>query len=243
MNHLGCDTSLRIVFDALESLALPDEDAPVENAEELDATVNVAGLVGPSARDRAQLTVAAAHQDMLDDLESAHLCPSLASFKFSADLAAMDMGVFARHDASTTSSNLTGLADVTAAPAPGTPLNGFDSAGGYDDDDQQFFDDGPPGDADMDGGIDFFAGAAPAQDTMAFEARNPLGLFGPAKSGAQAGEGDGEFVAGADEGVFDMFDSAFAAKNWAGPSHWKMRRVATRTAASKGACDDASESS
>ena len=48
MNHLGCDTSLRIVFDALESLALPDEDAPVEDSEDLDATVNVAGLVGAS---------------------------------------------------------------------------------------------------------------------------------------------------------------------------------------------------
>ena len=225
MNHLGCDTSLRIVFDALESLALPDEDAPVEDSEDLDATVNVAGLVGASTS-RVQADRAAPHQDMLDDLETLHLCPSLAAFKFSADASAMDFARITGLDASTTSSNLTGLADVTGAPpAPGTPLNGFDNAGGFDDDDQQFFDDAQPGDADMDGGADFFAGGGAAPDDV-FEARDPLGLFGAPKPMGRAGEGDVEYTAGADEGMFDLFDSAFAAKNWAGPSHWKMRRVA-----------------
>ena len=43
MNHLRVDRNMRIIFDALESYV--DQEAPEEEEEDLDMTINIAGLL------------------------------------------------------------------------------------------------------------------------------------------------------------------------------------------------------
>lgn len=59
----------------------------------------------------------------------------------------------------------------------------------------------------------------------------PAEFFGSA-DGGEGGEAEGLVVDGGEgEGEGDGLEARLFGRNWAGPEHWKMRRVATKAVA------------
>jgi condensin complex subunit 2 len=155
-----------------------------------------------------------------EDLEHMSICPSLASFKFASD-----------------DSNVIDLAALLKAsinsefePEPAEPGATQDFFG--DDD----FGGGGGGDGMADGGMDFFNDEPADYDGDDAETpdgeggtkmedgwgRGPIAPFDPRKVPDER-ELVMAMASGGDQ-IFDYFDSALM-KNWAGPEHWKMRRM------------------
>ncbi|KAF7294486.1 Condensin complex subunit 2 [Mycena kentingensis (nom. inval.)] len=217
MNHLSLGTGkhacLRVIFDASDSAAgqVEGEDEDDKNEEPLEF-VDLTELRKEFLPDL----------DVLDDKE---ISQSLADFSFSGDnAAAAEVPLFEENtqyfdqpvdddedDAQPAQFNM----DVDQAPV------------------EDFFagDDGPNDDfGDMMGGDDFGVdhvsngsglsaeqgGHAGPGGMMPFDPRRPANELVMAMV-----DGDG------DNGMMDQFDRNFS-KNWAGPEHWKMRRVVLR---------------
>ncbi|KAI0044766.1 barren [Auriscalpium vulgare] len=222
MNHLslgtGPDGALNIIFDASD---LPGDDGgDDEDMLEPEDEVDLATL----------------RQDFLPDLDALDdkaISHSLADFSFSRDPFAVDEPALFRDD-------------TLHPPA-------------VDDDDDNDYGGGPAfGEMDVDGPPppeeDFFTGDQAAGDDFGGEGMSPdYGEDGENGSvGAQAGHaGPGGFIpfdprrapnerdlvlamtdADADGGMMDYFDPSFV-KNWAGPEHWKLRKVVRRPDASE----------
>jgi condensin complex subunit 2 len=148
------------------------------------------------------------------------LCPSLSSFRFSPD-ANLDLGILNPIDEELSVRNV--------------HLDHDDDMGGDD-----FNDDGNVVNAD--GQEDFFGdmnrqedfndyGGGGDEDHHDGEDDGELGQ-GQIEPFRPGGNGGGErdlvmSMAGNGEQMFDYFDSALM-KNWAGPEHWKMRRIAVK---------------
>lgn len=211
MNHLGVDGNIRVIFDSGDS----NEGQDCDDEEPVD-------LIDLSEIRREFFPTL----DALDDLAISH---SLEGFSFDKDLAAT-------YDA--TYMNETFRDEMHSV-----------------DDDDDGFGDGTfrlDGDAPMDLGADG-AGAPPVEDFFSGEQAVPDfdDFAPPMEDGSFEGEpsGDGEGATTAtsgfqsfnpghipndrdftmaltegDEGMMDYFDSGFL-KNWAGPEHWKVRRV------------------
>lgn len=147
------------------------------------------------------------------------LCPSLASFRFSAD-AHLDLEILNPVD--------------EELPTPRAPLNSHLT----DDDDlplpvmHEFDSDGLILQRDFGGGgpemydeVDFFADDLPG--AHGGPGVGPVEDFDPRHAGA-AGQHDLVMsMDAAGEEMFGYFDTALS-KNWAGPEHWKMRRVVNK---------------
>jgi condensin complex subunit 2 len=204
MNHLGLDSSMRVIFDAGDARL---EDAGVEEAEDEDD-----GMV-----DVAQLQ--AAFLPDLDLIEEMVICPSLASFKFSSDPNVLDLGLFRANLGGSVTSRAheaDPLGDSTVATPTGEAGGDFFTSGAGDEQDFEDFG-GGGGDGDDfddagDGGADFFADEPEALDAQRPPNEREIVM-------AFAKDGDGQ--------MFDYFDAALA-KNWAGPQHWKMHRTIRR---------------
>ncbi|KAI0350666.1 barren [Trametes cingulata] len=231
MNHLGLtvtpDGSLRVVFDASDSVAKgEEEEQPLEEP-----------------RDDVDLSYLREHflpdLDAIDEQEISH---SLEDFAFGKDSFSADDTFFR-----------------DGTQAPGFDDDDDDGAGGFNDDihlDNAMDVDGAPGSAAP--VEDFFVGDQAVQDDYAGD----FGAdYGPAGDNASVGGSDdaggearpdGPFVpfdprrapnerdlvmamtdADANGGVMmDYFDPGFL-KNWAGPEHWKLRKVVRRPDASE----------
>ncbi|KAI5479524.1 hypothetical protein MNV49_003466 [Pseudohyphozyma bogoriensis] len=214
MNHLGCDGEMKVVFDAGDaklSIAeedVIDDDEKKEEEKESHARLDIGRLI-------------AKYIPSLPALENKTLCPSLSSFRFSPD-ATLDLDILNPTD------------DILPAPRrqlafadPVDGESGIEGQGMALNDD--VYDDFGGGGDDNDGGDDFFADLG--QDT----AMNGSGAWASSSYGEQSGvDGTGEVDGvelshvGGDSTLFEDLDRALGKKNWAGPEHWKMRRVTAR---------------
>jgi hypothetical protein len=132
------------------------------------------------------------------------LCPSLASFRFSAE-GTIDLGITDPIDDEEPIRPSAGIEGGYDGGEEMDVFAGVDFGGGGDDDEGggavDFFDDGP-GD---EGGVE----SGQVED---FDPRRP--------------QGERDLVVSMDDKgdqSFDFFDAS-STKNWAGPDHWKMRR-------------------
>lgn len=163
----------------------------------------------------------------LASLSTYALCPSLSSFRFSPD-ANLDLGI---------------LNPVDDDDPPVQFKNAHLSAGGDGDgigefnagrfgeagDDDPFAggmneDYGGGGD---EGEVDFFAAEVAYDASMDGGAgQGPVEPFDPRR--ATGGRDLVMSMDGGGEQMFDYFDQKLGGKNWAGPEHWKMRRVVAK---------------
>ncbi|EKM50431.1 uncharacterized protein PHACADRAFT_200373 [Phanerochaete carnosa HHB-10118-sp] len=226
MNHLalgvGSDGSLRVVFDASDSVGKDDE-------EELEMEEP------PSEVDLSNL-----RQQFLpnwSDLEEKAICHSLHDFSFSKDSWALD-------DSTTLFRNDHALEQDDDG-------DGDEPAGFNDDFNEAPMDMGGPAPVE-----DFFVGDQAVNDDYMHEAP-PSPSVGGSEHGladeAREYGADGAFVpfdprrapnerdlvmamTDNEEGgmMYDYFDKG-ALKNWAGPEHWKLRKVVRRPDAAEAA--------
>ena len=225
MNHLACDESMRVVFDAGDAKVIDDDEDVDDEERQPEDEEAVAAKKAAEAKDR-ELDLSKLKDKFVPSLETLDdmcLCPSLSSFKFSSSASGRDLlaGLF-------DSSNALGAGDEASPAEISFTNDDDDGAGGFMPADGNEDLDGMGGGSD--GPVDFFGG-----DNMDGGAADHGGAgWGYAIPGFNApGEndddpdGEGEaFVDGLASGAatrFDAFDAAFA-KNWAGPEHWKLRR-------------------
>ena len=213
MNHLAVDNNLRVVFDASDTPGGANEDEP-------EAAVTI--LVPIDAL-RSKLDLA--------NIAAKYVMSSrLADFKFSSDPANNDYsidGAFRNREEEMDSADEAEFQDTIQVDMAGDYGDGGDSAGPLP----------APGGAE-----DFFSGDQAIEDY-------PLDFGG---GGYEQGGEDGKMgeegmeaaplasfdprhapnptelvMAMADGGGQDMLDyfDVSAIKNWAGPEHWKMRKV------------------
>nr|GAT42949.1 predicted protein [Mycena chlorophos] len=215
MNHLSLGTGksgcLRIIFDASDS-AVRAEDVEDEDMNEPEELV-----------DLTELRTLLPDLDALDDKEISH---SLADFSFSKPFVTEDTTFFQDN-----TQHFDTVDDDEDEASPAEFHMDVDGEGPPPVEDFFMADDGPQDDfgGDMMGGDDF--GAGPASNgsglsaehgpggragTVPFDPRRPPNELVMAMTD---GTGDG--------GMMDLFDKNFS-KNWAGPEHWKMRRVMVR---------------
>lgn len=250
MNHLSVDSQARVVFDAGDVAGVADEaDGAEVDGEGEGAAVADKESSTESQKEAVDLTRlraklfqsppaisaggASAMADVAALLDGKALCPSLASFRFapddntpfgaapgedersSADAAWADPGVGL------------GLGD---AGEEVSPLDGFGGDGADFFGDDGASDGGDAGETFDFSGAEGGPSASGEGDADADPTSGTLAPFDPrqhpaerdlvmAMQGAQAEAG--EDGAGA---MFDYFDQRML-KNWAGPEHWKMRRI------------------
>lgn len=237
MNHLslgvGPEGSLRVVFDASDSMGQGEEEEeqlPEEPQDEIDLSYLRSEYFAAENRIFSDQLVEQFLPD-LDDLENKAISHSLEGFAFAKNAFSFDTTAFFQDD----------------------PL-GLEADNGHDDDDDGFpgnddYQD-MPAPMDVDGAgppvEDFFVGDQAVGDEYAADdfggGRASPDADGHEQPEAHAGpfvpfdphrmpnerdlvmamtEGDGEGV------MMDYFDQAFL-KNWAGPQHWKLRKVVRR---------------
>ncbi|KII85841.1 hypothetical protein PLICRDRAFT_44259 [Plicaturopsis crispa FD-325 SS-3] len=214
MNHLslgvGTDGGLRVVFDASDSLAksAEDEEEPQEPEEDVDLSY--------------------LRKQFLPDLsvlEDKAISHSLAGFSFSKDSFSFDDTFFredTRHDDD----------DEGNEPFNDMPMD-VDGGDGAPEDffvgEQAVGDDYGGGPDDYGGGDSGSVGAEGEQmhegggggRPGAFVPFDPRNVPNQRDLVMAMTDGDGE------NGMLDYFDQTFL-KNWAGPEHWKLRRVVRR---------------
>ncbi|KAJ8489216.1 hypothetical protein ONZ51_g3095 [Trametes cubensis] len=232
MNHLGLtvtpDGSLRVVFDASDSVAKgEEEEQPLEEP-----------------RDEVDLShLRANFLPDLDAIDEQEISQSLEGFAFGKDSFSADDTFFRE-----------------GTHAPVVDDDDDDGIGGFNDDPHDM-----GNAMDVDGGNaapveDFFVGGEAIPDEYAGDYNADYGPHGDNASVGGSDDAGGEarpggpFVpfdprkapnerglvmamtdADADGGVMmDYFDSNFL-KNWAGPEHWKLRKVVRRPDASEAA--------
>ncbi|POY74947.1 hypothetical protein BMF94_1923 [Rhodotorula taiwanensis] len=242
MNHLGCDGSMKVVFDAGDAKLDCDEEDEDEDEEAVRAK---------QAQDETLQVDLSRLRDRclpagLDPLASMTLCPSLSFFRFSdahLDLGLLNLGGDDDEDDEVPF----GARKTTAArrdlPEGGDDDHAVDFGDAYMN--QDFGGGGEDFGGDADDGVDFFA------DQFSSEAvAYGLAGAGPVASGSGLGNSTGGgggtgfgavepfdprrmaderdlvmSMEGDGDGMFEYFDAKLG-KNWAGPEHWKMRRAA-----------------
>lgn len=231
MNHLGLDSQMRIVFDAGDAPGVPD-DAPAARDVEADESGGGNPISAPVEVDAIDMTKLASkllgtdsvsgaaerNTALADLLGPRTLCPTFAPFRFSSDDQTLFEDLVEEHSK-----------DCVPATAPTWTQTDYD--------DMPPLEDAP----DMDGDADLFEDAALAE--AALPALPPLDddldmvdgfdshLGDRTASVARRGGQDvyaalGDFRRDGEQGdaLFDLFDAQLA-KNWAGPEHWKARRL------------------
>ena len=215
LNHLAINTSGRIVFDssdvagdgnakeaAGEDPDQQSEPEPAEVAHEENMEIDIAPLANRFLPD-------------LERLEQQDICPSLKNFDLGDPHGSLDFSFLKSHEE--------GPHDRRDMADPSGIMLDDDNAVGFDDDD----------DASLAGfDLDGEAGFGDGGEVWAREAALEPMLR------VQRGDGDhGEEEAEADayaislshqpsnhENILSYFDNALQ-KNWAGPEHWKIRKI------------------
>ena len=179
MNHLGCDSTMRVVFDAGDAkVEESDADEEQESGKACEEKVFVVDILKLKGALRSPRIPCVARADVgvacplanpakflpdLDALADMAICPSLSAFKFSADPTLLDMSLFNRTHLEASTSSSSHNFDVAKGVQGGIdgPMNVLDDltysnaaiAGGT----QDFFDD--PGNYDDQGNDDGMGGA------------------------------------------------------------------------------------
>ncbi|RDX48261.1 barren [Lentinus brumalis] len=228
MNHLGLtvtpDGSLRVVFDASDSVAKDDEEEqPLEEPrDEVDLRYLRENFLS--------------NLDAIDEREISH---SLEGFAFGKDSFSIDASAFFRDSqhaqGDDDDDDNDGFGDVQDFGNP-MDIDGISpSAAGED-----FFigDQAVPDEFNGDFGADFGGDGDNASvngsDGAQGESR-PTGPFVPFDPRRVPNEREMVMAINEDgEGMMNYFDQSYL-KNWAGPEHWKLRKVTRRTDATEAA--------
>jgi len=213
MNHLAVDNNLRVVFDASDTPGGADEDEPEEAVT----------LLVP-------LDVLRSKLDLEGIAEKSVMSSRLADFRFSSDPANDDHsvdGAFRNRGEEMDSADEAEFQDpieVDMAADYGDGGSQLPAPGGAEDffSGDQAIEDYPldfGGDGYDQGGEDGEMG----EEGMEARAGAPLAPFDPRRAPNPTelvmamADGDGQ-------DMLDYFDASVI-KNWAGPEHWKMRKV------------------
>jgi len=216
MNHLAVDINIRVVFDASDTPGGADEDEPEE----------AVAILVPLDALRSKL-------DLASIAEKSVMSSRLADFKFSSDPANNDYSIdetFRNRGEEMDSADEAEFQDPIQVDMGGDNGDGGDGTGplpapgGTEDffSGDQAIEDYPldfGGDGYDQGGEDGEMG----EEGMEARAGAPLAPFDPRRAPNPT-----ELVmAMANTGGQDMLDyfDASVIKNWAGPEHWKMRKV------------------
>ena len=216
MNHLAVDNNLRIVFDASDTPGGADEDEP-EEAITILVPIN-------ALRSKLDLAYIA---------EKSVMSSRLADFKFSSDPANNDYsidGAFRNQEEEMDSADEAEFQDPIQMDVAGDYGDGGDSAeplpapGGTEDffSGDQAIEDYPldfGGSGHDQGGEDGEMG----EEEMEARGGAPLALFDP-RCAPKPTELVMAMADGGGQDMLDYFDASVT-KNWAGPEHWKMRKV------------------
>ncbi|KDQ19090.1 hypothetical protein BOTBODRAFT_28583 [Botryobasidium botryosum FD-172 SS1] len=204
MNHLGVDKQMRVVFDAGDTKLADEED----EGEVID-TVELGDIRANFLPD-------------LDSLEDKTISQTLADFCFSSDQFNLDMSYLnATHESIRDDLSSNGGDD-------GGGLDDFDFGGGGGGGDVEDFFVGDQAIEDLGGGGD--GGFGIAGEEGAGGPATATGPFVPFDPRKVPNERDLIMAMTQDgEEMLDYFDANFM-KNWAGPEHWKVRRVVKRVA-------------
>ncbi|KAF8889366.1 condensin complex subunit 2/barren [Infundibulicybe gibba] len=199
MNHLslgtGGDGGLRVVFDASDSKGKVDE----ENQDEVE-----------EAEDIIDLSYCGEFLPDLSALEDKAISHSLAGFAFSKDSFVPDDATFFQDDTHRDAHDDDDDDDSGPVDLGGTDV-------------QDFFVGADAVQEDYGVGADDYAGDAHSNESAEGDQPGPVVPFDPRRAPnerdlvmAMTEDGDG--------GMMDYFDKTFL-KNWAGPEHWKMRKI------------------
>ena len=247
LNHLAIDGTGRIVFDSSDDIEDTTADAESgqnqgeQTADDEDGA-NAAETEGAPAQPeqvKADIDIHALGTKFFPDLsrlEEQDICPSLKNFDLGDPAGSLDIpflrGLEDRRQ-QTNNSQVGGLGDQT-----GVFLD-EDNAAGFEDDD------GVLGGFDLDADAGFGEGGEAWAKSAALEAQtrvHEIGLGGEAGEGQKDGVGFvgvGDFEPGNNqyavsmhhqkdqdrhEDILSYFDNALQ-KNWAGPEHWRIRRI------------------
>lgn len=226
LNHLSIDSNGRIVFDSSDDKDEEREDgeedgeAVEKEEEELEVPEEPAEIANKLAGLRSKFF------PDLSRLDTQDICPSLKDLDLSSNNATLDIPFLKNIE----DRNDSEMPDSTPAVGNGDneDFGGNDMVFGFDDGY------GVGGDDDM--AMAFGEGGeAWANETIADAAdrllspskRPPLGFGGPAdREGDFEPEGSRNFMGfgGGHEDILSYFDEALK-KNWAGPEHWRIRRI------------------
>jgi condensin complex subunit 2 len=232
MNHLslgvGTDGGMRVVFDASDSVGIVAEEETEEPEDLVDLSVlrgiSVAGL---NIKTRLIVSFAEKFLPDLDVLENRAISHSLASFSFSKDAFVLDEPTF-RDDTGLYNDDYDDNEDFAAGGDNGPPMDVDGAAPPAED----FFQGDQAVTDDFGGGPDDYGGDHASAGSVGDDAdqAGPAGRPGPlAPFDPRRVPNERELVMAmteADEegGMMDYFDQNFL-KNWAGPEHWKLRKV------------------
>ena len=234
LNHLAIDANGRIVFDSSDDV----EDATAEGDKlEVNAQARQNHQTDGDAGANIDIgTLGAKFFPDLARLDEQDICPSLKNFELGNPARSLDIPFLKAPDDWKQEKAFTqagGLGDQT-----GVLLDGDDVAG-FDDDD-----DGVLGGFDLGGDAEFGEGGEAWAKTAAIEPQIQNDEF--EEGGVVNGQGDGIGVVGVGdfdpgdnqyavsmhhkknngghENILSYFDNALQ-KNWAGPEHWRIRRI------------------
>ncbi|KAJ2710043.1 hypothetical protein H4R19_003947, partial [Coemansia spiralis] len=219
LNHLGFDADGRIVFDASESGALVDDDGPEDTSDDQAAD----RVAAPTSKKHQPTlvdvsSISKVFGDIIENLGSAEICPSLADFGFACD-ASLDFSLLKEH--------LRDEPDTPSEPVSAVGSNGF----GMDEDrsgDLDGFAGGGGGDDDNDDDMGHFLNFDEAEaGPVPLETASMLQMA-EAEEAEDCGEnGTGSFtvtslkIAEDEDSLLSYFDTRLA-KGWAGPEHWRL---------------------
>ncbi|KAM0747890.1 barren [Meredithblackwellia eburnea MCA 4105] len=245
MNHLGCDGRMKVVFDAGDAKLGEEGDGEGEGED---------GEGEEEEIDIGRLLVKYLPPSVTTSLPSRSLCPSLAAFRFSPD-ANLDLDILNPVDDVTPLPHRPQQQQQRDAAVSGGAVGGDDFEAFGDDGNNDFG--GGGGDNEDDGG-DYGGGAGIGVDgtddffsDLNFDSTShggPSTSYGNASRGGLGEQsqvtvemsayttngGGGPGQRSQTSMLFDELDAALE-KNWAGPEHWKMRRVVGAAGATGGA--------
>lgn len=258
LNHLAIDSQGRIVFDSSDDAgdATAEGDArrrrsgAMEDEEEVEAANDAENSMQKDTNDDEEMeidlsTLGSRFFPDLDRLDVQDICPSLKNFDLGDPAGAMDIPFLkAPEDWRQEKENPPGggIGDKS-----GIFLDD-DNAAGFDDDDGVLAAFDMPADTGFGEGGEVWARDAAIEPQMRVH-DGGYGEGGPNGDDAAAGtdiEGfdpeNGQYVVslnhnkteGGHEDILSYFDNALK-KNWAGPEHWRIRRIKDITKASAAA--------
>lgn len=236
LNHLSIDAEGRIVFDssddANDATAGADDTMAEKTREE-----NSKNKADPKEAGAAEIDLGTLMSSFFPDLyllDAHDICPSLKNIDLGDPTGSLDIPFLKapedwRQDKNDSQADVSTLADQTGI------ILDEDNAAGFDDDD------GLLGGFDLVGDAGFGEGGDAWAKTAAIEPRiriheggyeEGVGAIGEAgEIGSFDPEGNGYAVSlyhkpnGVDhDDIMSYFDNALK-KNWAGPEHWRIRRI------------------
>jgi condensin complex subunit 2 len=213
LNHLAIDSNGRIVFDSSDDAQDAEEDKLEDTETEVKVDATVMGI------DIDIASLGSKFFPNLAILDEQEVCPSLKSFELGSTDNALDLPFL--------------KAMEEWKPNPTQTADDHTMAAGFDDDENLL------GGLDFNDGVGFGDGGEAWAKEVALDPQvriHPLGMEtgDGVNGGAEDGEDeDGRTMYGISmrhgpgseqQNILDYFDKALH-RNWAGPEHWKIRRM------------------